>query len=654
MPRAPHSTLYATVDFHADLFGRVFTEPLTARIKDRLRLRAVQRQIEDAADAASQWLTRFFKNRKLAAKDIQAILKGLAPLADAIVLAEIANPNQFVDVISQRILAELAVPKAVRAASKEAEFRVAAQSIIQVLMIVAPVLLEWQRAKFASTFEPARKIVLRLNQISEQMQLLAQHGQSVLDERYELDYRDYLLQRFFRVDAGTIRATTQMDVDLRELFVMPRLGPVRGPVGRNHKLMNLTAAREALQVRPAKPLPMSVAEIERIGLDQWLDGDFAATFDAGKVQLALDEALQQARLVVVGGPGGGKSTFFEWLQVQVAGADVGLIANDQQAIPMVLRVRQLDLQALPNPTSASMIAIATASADRAALMPSGWLDRQMQSGRVLFMLDGLDECEPVLRDEKLLPWLRDLIARYPDCRYLISSRPLGDELGALLDLGFVERELREFDDTQIVDYTRHWCTAVRLAQHEGEAEARREGAADGARIVADFADDEALRSLAQNPLMLSAMCLVNYFEGNPQNLRGLNTDHLESNERPLDPGGFIDRAALYRLCVEGLLHHWDARRGIRSAFSLDEKMRVCREVAIAMQADDRAEYTSQQVLRVFEATLQDKSRARKLLEHLRYRTGLLVERRPGVFAFAHLTFQEYLGQSMLMSNPPRG
>jgi hypothetical protein len=40
--------------------------------------------------------------------------------------------------------------------------------------------------------------------------------------------------------------------------------------------------------------------------------------------------------------------------------------------------------------------------------------------------------------------------------------------------------------------------------------------------------------------------------------------------------------------------------------------------------------------------LGDRNRARKLLEHIRYRTGLLLERRPGIFAFAHLTFQEYL------------
>src|SRR5439155_9126566 len=115
-------------------------------------------------------------------------------------------------------------------------------------------------------------------------------------------------------------------------------------------------------------------------------------------------------------------------------------------------------------------------------------------------------------------------------------------------------------------------------------------------------------NLARNPLMLSAICLVNYFEGGqlPQ-----------------------DRALLYRLCVEGLLHHWDQRRGIQSEFALEEKLRACREVALAMQREDRAEYTADAVATLFVAVLKDEGRAKALLEHIRYRTGLLLERRPG-------------------------
>jgi len=145
----------------------------------------------------------------------------------------------------------------------------------------------------------------------------------------------------------------------------------------------------------------------------------------------------------------------------------------QQAIPLLLRVRQLNPQDLPR--GAALIEKATASKDRAALMPSGWIERQMRRGRVLLMLDGLDEGEPDLRDRYILPWLRDLCERYPECRYLVSSRPSGYPQGTLTDLGYVECDLLDFREPEITEYTRHWCTAVRLARNEPEAEARQEG-----------------------------------------------------------------------------------------------------------------------------------------------------------------------------------
>jgi hypothetical protein len=75
---------------------------------------------------------------------------------------------------------------------------------------------------------------------------------------------------------------------------------------------------------------------------------------------------------------------------------------------------------------------------------------------------------------------------------------------------------------------------------------------------------------------------------------------------------------------------------------LEEKLRVCREVALAMQADDLAEYNGNKVEVIFAQVLKDADRAKTMFEHIQYRTGLLLERRKGVFGFAHLTFQEYL------------
>jgi hypothetical protein len=58
---------------------------------------------------------------------------------------------------------------------------------------------EWQKLNFSTTFELPRRVVNRLNQISEQLDALGRAGEAAADERFELTYRDYLLQRFHRL-----------------------------------------------------------------------------------------------------------------------------------------------------------------------------------------------------------------------------------------------------------------------------------------------------------------------------------------------------------------------------------------------------------------------------------------------------------------------
>lgn len=595
-------------EYFETLFDRIFGEPFRAKITERLRRKAVLRHVDESADAASQSLVRLFENFQLTPEQVGAVLGGFAELPRRIGPEEIANPNRTPESIVEELLLVLPCPESVQEAEQEPVYRVALHSIVQVLTLVGPVMAEWRKLNFAFTFELPKRVVARLNEITFQLSGHAPEGESAADERYELTYRDYLLQRFHRVEVGTVRMTTNLGVDLRELFVMPQV--LGRPIPKAKDDEPSTEIRALLDLTGARKF---------FGDTSKTHGNDKEPRKSPKGIPALEQVKKNARNVIVGPPGSGKSTFLEWLQLKIASVEEELELGGQQAIPILLRVRQLDPKNLPR--GSALIEKATASRDRAVLMPEGWLDRKMRAGCVLFMLDGLDETEPEMRDDYVFPWLVELIKDYPKCAFLVSSRPTGYPTGALRKRKFAECDLLDFDDRRINEYARHWCTAVRLARNEPEEEARREGTREGDEIVAGFKDNAYIRDLARNPLMLSAICLVNYFEG------GTLPD---------------DRAMLYRLCVEGLLHHWDQRRGIRSEFGLEEKLRVCREVALAMQLDDKAEYTADHVLHSFTTVLGDGDRAEQLLEHIRYRTGLLVERRTGVFAFAHLTFQEYL------------
>src|SRR5207245_2328411 len=97
------------------------------------------------------------------------------------------------------------------------------------------------------------------------------------------------------------------------------------------------------------------------------------------------------------------------------------------------------------------------------------------AGRVLLLLDGLDETETVFRDEVLLPWLTSFLTRHEGCQAVVTSRPSGFPAAAfatdkpLAKLGTDQFTLLDFDEESIRHYLQGWFTQVRLAQNEPRA-----------------------------------------------------------------------------------------------------------------------------------------------------------------------------------------
>lgn len=108
------------IDFYYGLFERVFTGPFRARIPERLKRDAVTRQVQDAAGAASQSLTRFLLNERITEDDTARLLRGLRSLSDLLTIDDVVNPNVPSETVANTLFAKLPCPPEVRNAGKEA------------------------------------------------------------------------------------------------------------------------------------------------------------------------------------------------------------------------------------------------------------------------------------------------------------------------------------------------------------------------------------------------------------------------------------------------------------------------------------------------------------------------------------------------------
>jgi energy-coupling factor transporter ATP-binding protein EcfA2 len=602
------------VDLYEALFQSIFSEPFTIDITDIIKQRAIGRQVEEVADAASQSLQRVLEDLQPAESELDWLLGALGGLVSVITADNVSSPSASPDRLARDALQRLPAPPAFLGTEGGMRYRVALNTVLQTLTQVGPVLAEWQRLGFSKEYLLLGQVIALLEQASEHVQALSNDVGA--DRKYEMLYRDHLIQRFYRVDPGMVRMAVDLRVDLRAIFVMPQVvtRPRRARTlsspGVEH-LMDLTTARQA--VRTDKP-----------------SKDDAEPRPKVTIHTALSAVRTKARTLIVGPPGSGKSTFLEWLQIAVASGDEALLLGERVAIPLLLRLRELDMQNLPAGTE--LIENATLSTELAGLAPAGWIERQLKGGWVLVMLDGLDEVSPQ-HIERMLGWIRDLVKQYQLSRYVISARPAAYPQSLAASLRFAVRDLCDFSPDQVREYAGKWSSAIRLLQNDPLDEALRSGELEGDEIAKAVHANRYVEDLAKNPLMLSTVCLVRHFEG------GQLPD---------------DRAVLYKLCVEGLLHYWDHQRKIPSGFQLEEKLRVCRELAIAMQTDDKAEYPTASVEHVLSTIPGNPDRTRRLFEHLIHRAGLFLERRPGVYGFVHLTFQEYMAATAIDEGNERG
>ncbi|MFJ2651784.1 NACHT domain-containing protein [Streptomyces sp. NPDC087420] len=344
----------------------------------------------------------------------------------------------------------------------------------------------------------------------------------------------------------------------------------------------------------------------------------------GRVSVTAEQALAEARWVVLRGPAGsGKTTLVQWLALNAARRGFpDALAEWNQCVPFVLRLRAFTRSdELPQPADFLRAAGVPLSGEA----PPGWTESLLRSGRALVLVDGVDEVPTRLRS-RTERWLKWLVTAYPDARYVVTTRPSAVPEDWMTGQGFTAHALLPMERDDIRAFVAHWHEAAR-EESPGDSEVLDTYEASLVQSVTNRRD---LGRLATNPLMCALLC-------------ALNRDRRTRLPRA--------RKELYDAALDLLLVRRDTEREVLAVegvdLTRDEQTALLQQLAYWLirngQAQAARSETEERVGRWLDSMPQVQGTAGQVFQHLLIRSGLLREPVPGTVDFVHRTFQDYLG-----------
>ncbi|MCA9962111.1 MAG: SUMF1/EgtB/PvdO family nonheme iron enzyme [Anaerolineales bacterium] len=379
---------------------------------------------------------------------------------------------------------------------------------------------------------------------------------------------------------------------------------------------------------------------------------------------ALAAAAANRQLVILGDPGGGKTTFVRHLAHCLAAhalyPDAGWLARlpgwpsaQSDIVPIVVILRDF-ARSLPAklPTKAEpghlwqFIAARLSAQNLDFAAPA--LQQSLRAGKALLLLDGLDEVPTKAQRTFVRDAVMAFVGRHPGNRALVTCRVLSyqDEALQLPKTDFPAFELALFDEAKIDNFIAAWYKEL---AHIGTVPGEE---VDG--LIRKF--QQAVRRpdlwrLAPNPLLLTVMALVHSHKGRLPDARALlyeeTVDILLWRWEQIKAGGAEDAPRLRQLLQQVERADMDLKKVL---------WRLAFEAHAQVDGDDSGEKLADigelKLTKALAAlTNEDWTWARQVVTTMKLRAGLLLERAPELFTFPHRTFQEYLAGAHLSMQP---
>lgn len=377
------------------------------------------------------------------------------------------------------------------------------------------------------------------------------------------------------------------------------------------------------------------------------EGRYRGPLESSEKKTPLEGVLKEnPRMEVLGDPGSGKTTFLKFLALTFAkgkGYSTRKLDIDKEFLPILVPIKayadglQQDLS-LPLGDYISQYY-------RSLEFPnlSELFKHELDEGNCLILLDGLDEVVSANDRKLIVERIENFVRRYPNNRYVVTSRIAGYEK-ARLNSQFAHFVTLRFEEEEIEEFIRKWCYAFETTT--GEAfDAERRASEQANELLKVIMNTPSVKRLAANPLLLTIIALIFYLGAKLPNRR----------------------VELYQLCIETLAETWNRARSLSGRpvdvllgdRQLDERyvVKILSPIAFRLHEESPAGVMSREKLEEhlvnyfcdYEQFPRGKAEqlSADFIELIREQSGILMETGHQMFGFMHLTFEEYLAARYL-------
>ena len=415
-------------------------------------------------------------------------------------------------------------------------------------------------------------------------------------------YLNWVVNQHRFLNITGLRTRVPVKVELERVYVSLTVDP--------RSLARMGADEEALRQRPgAKDLERLTERQEQQKLD------IAAA-------LKYIDHERTSGLVILGGPGTGKTTVLKYLALTFARRlQEERLDQSDPLLPIFVTLRNVRTD---HALADHLHEICQAAG---CTISSGFFADKLEAGDCIVLLDGLDEVADEDQRRQVAHWIDRQCQTYHQTPFVVTCRIAGFRED-FLPSGFLHLDIQDFNEEDVEHFSRNWCLAVETMLQGDSEESRRLGKQAGEDLVGAIQANEGVKTLAVNPLMLSIIALVHRYRATlPQR-----------------------RVDLYEECVQVLLGHWDEAKELKVPIPPGKSLQVLQPLALWMHQQKEGEEERlarrEEIKPIIAPHLVSIGLQAEdvdgFLDSIRDRSGLLMERSIDVFGFQHQTFQEYL------------